>query len=272
MELRLLSFLWDYFLRLICIVCIYVWNTFLDIHVEVKEQPSRFSSLLSLCGAQGRTSRTWEQAPWSTELIHFGKRNFLFYDFFPLHVCIHTEQVPGSQRYQKSSSCPLELELQMIVSHPTGAGKQTWIHYMNSKCSCLAKPFPKPCNCSSQDLAAQPNWPQTYNTPASAFLELGLQEYAIIPTTPSCKVVNRVMRHYPLDRDKTHEDCVASEITILAKSIIAQIPLHNRIVWTVWASALGIQSAGRLTAHGFGKGELDHQVLRIQMRESKHWL
>ena len=44
------------------------------------------------------------------------------------HLC-------STRRGQKRTSEPLELELQMVVTHPVGAGKQTQVLQKSSKCS-----------------------------------------------------------------------------------------------------------------------------------------
>lgn len=53
---------------------------------------------------------------------------------FHLHVCMC---MPGSNGGQKMALGPLELELQLVVSHRVQASNGTWILYKSNKCSLL---------------------------------------------------------------------------------------------------------------------------------------
>jgi hypothetical protein len=52
-----------------------------------------------------------------------------------LYVCIHTTCMSGACGGQKQKPGPLEMELQMIVSHHVGARNQTWVLSKSNKCS-----------------------------------------------------------------------------------------------------------------------------------------
>lgn len=46
---------------------------------------------------------------------------------FCMHVCLCAMCVPGTYKCQKRAPDPLELELQIVVSHQVGAGDKTQV-------------------------------------------------------------------------------------------------------------------------------------------------
>ena len=55
-------------------------------------------------------------------LIYFVGRSVL-----PACMYVRTMCVPGTHRAQKNVLDPLEVELQMVLSHYVGVGNQTWV-------------------------------------------------------------------------------------------------------------------------------------------------
>lgn len=78
---------------------------------------------------------------WSTKIlsldhyIFFMLYSFIFYVLSVLPACMYTICVPGVYQDPKRALYFLELELQMVVSHPVGAEKQTWVLRKRNKSS-----------------------------------------------------------------------------------------------------------------------------------------
>ena len=148
------------------------------------------------------------------------------------HTC-HTRGVPqhmcGSQKtiLWRSESSGFSSLLSLC-----GAQRWTSSHQLGSKCL-------GPLSC------------HTFENLTFYFMGFFFFAYMCVCLTAlSCKSGDKAQSPQQDAQDKMHKDCVASEITILEKSIVAQIPVPNRTDQTVWTSALGTQSAGWLTVHG----------------------
>ena len=59
--------------------------------------------------------------------VHMLRLFYVYECFAYVYVFVPCVHMPGALRDQKRALGPLELELQMIVSHHLGAGNQSWV-------------------------------------------------------------------------------------------------------------------------------------------------